>query len=77
MTRAMSGVSRRRANLRSTEPLSLAAEQEILEHGLIKQAVIDAERQAVLELRERGEIGDEAWRRVERDLDLEELRLEA
>jgi CPA1 family monovalent cation:H+ antiporter len=59
------------------QPLSRAAEQELLEHGQIKRSVIDAERQAVLELRQRGEIGDEAWRRVERDLDLEELRLEA
>jgi monovalent cation/hydrogen antiporter len=57
--------------------LSQAAEQELLEHGQIRRAVIDAERQAVLELRQLGEIGDEAWRRVERDLDLEELRLEA
>ena len=59
------------------QPLSLAAEQEILEHGQIKRAVIDAERAAILDLRQRGEIGDQAWRRVERDLDLEELRLEA
>jgi CPA1 family monovalent cation:H+ antiporter len=58
-------------------PHSQAAEQELLEHGQIKRAVIDAERSAVLEMRSRGEIGDEAWRRVERDLDLEELRLEA
>jgi CPA1 family monovalent cation:H+ antiporter len=54
-----------------------AAEQELLEHRLIRRAVIDAERGAVLKLRDRGEINDEAWRRVERDLDLEELRLEA
>jgi CPA1 family monovalent cation:H+ antiporter len=58
-------------------PLSDEAEQEILEHGQIRRAVIDAERAAILELRQRGEIGDHAWRRVERDLDLEELRLEA
>jgi CPA1 family monovalent cation:H+ antiporter len=58
-------------------PLAEAAVQEMLEHGIIRRAVIDAERNAVLELRQRGEIGDEAWRRVERDLDLEELRLEA
>ena len=49
----------------------------MLEHGQIKRAVIDAERAAILDLRQRGEIGDQAWRRVERDLDLEELRLEA
>jgi hypothetical protein len=59
------------------QPLSEVAAQEIVEHGQIRRAVIDAERQAVLELRGRGEIGDEAWRRIERDLDLEELRLEA
>jgi CPA1 family monovalent cation:H+ antiporter len=58
-------------------PLSQAAEQELLEHGQIKRAVIDAERAAILDLHQRGEIGDQAWRRVERDLDLEELRLEA
>lgn len=59
------------------QSLSEIAEQEMLEHGLIRRAVIDAERAAILELRQRGEIGDQAWRRVERDLDLEELRLES
>jgi monovalent cation/hydrogen antiporter len=54
-----------------------AAEQELLEHRLIRRAVIDAERFAVLQLRDRGELNDDAWRRIERDLDLEELRLEA
>jgi CPA1 family monovalent cation:H+ antiporter len=54
-----------------------AAEQELFEHRLIRRAVIDAERAAVLDLRRRGEINDEAWRRIERDLDLEELRMEA
>jgi hypothetical protein len=37
----------------------------------------DAECAAVLGLRERGEIDDECWRRVERDLDLEELRMDS
>lgn len=54
-----------------------AAEQELLEHRQIRRAVIDAERKAVLAQRDRGQINDEAWRRVERDLDLEELRMEA
>jgi hypothetical protein len=49
----------------------------LLEHRLICRAVIDAERTAMLRLRERGEINDETWRRLERDLDLEELRMEA
>jgi CPA1 family monovalent cation:H+ antiporter len=53
------------------------AEQELLEHRLIRRAVIDAERGAVLRLRDRGAVNDEVWRRIERDLDLEELRMEA
>jgi CPA1 family monovalent cation:H+ antiporter len=53
------------------------AEQELLEHRLIRRAVIDAERDVVIRLRDEGRLGDEAMRRLERDLDLEELRLEA
>ena len=58
-------------------PLGEEAEQELLEHRKIRRAVLDAERSAVLELRRRGEIDDETWRRIERDLDLEEIRMEA
>jgi CPA1 family monovalent cation:H+ antiporter len=54
-----------------------AAEQELLEHGLIRREVIDAERQAALDLRDRGVITDDVLRRLERDLDLEDLRMEA
>jgi monovalent cation/hydrogen antiporter len=53
------------------------AEQELIEHRQIRRAVIDAEREAILGMREEGSISDEAFRRVERDLDLEELRMEA
>jgi CPA1 family monovalent cation:H+ antiporter len=53
------------------------SEQEMLEHGQIRGAVLDAEREALLEMRERGAVSDEVFRRVERDLDLEELRMEA
>jgi hypothetical protein len=31
----------------------------------------------VLHLRERGEINDQVWREIERDLDLEEMRMDA
>jgi len=62
----------------SNDPVRDAhAEQELVEHRLIRRAVIDAERDAVLRLRDRGAINDEVWRRIERDLDLEELRMEA
>jgi len=49
-------------------------DQEAVEHGAIQRAVIEAQRLAVIDLRDRGVIGDEALRRVERELDLEELR---
>ncbi len=49
-------------------------DQEMIEHAAIRKAVIDAERVTVIDLRDRGVIGDEVLRRVERDLDLEELR---
>jgi Na+/H+ antiporter len=47
-------------------------EQE--EHERIRREAIAAERFAVLALRDDGAIGEEVLRRVERDLDLEELR---
>lgn len=53
------------------------AERELLEHRRIRQAVIEAERAAIARLRDDGEITDEIFRRIERDLDLEELRMEA
>jgi hypothetical protein len=46
------------------------------DHEQIRREVLSAERFAVIELRDRGVISDEAFRRVERDLDLEELRAE-
>jgi monovalent cation/hydrogen antiporter len=49
-------------------------ELELLEHKEIRDAVLDAEREAVIRLRDDGVIGDEALTRVQRDLDLESLR---
>lgn len=51
-------------------------DQEAIEHAIIQRAVIDAQRLAVIDLRDRGVIGDEAVRVVVRGLDLEELRAE-
>jgi len=51
-------------------------DQEWVEHAAIRQALIDAQRVAVIDLRDRAVIGEDALRRVERDLDLEELRAE-
>jgi len=50
------------------------AEQELLDHLEIRNAVLAAERDAVIALRDDGIIGDEVLTRIERDLDLETLR---
>jgi monovalent cation/hydrogen antiporter len=46
-------------------------------HQHLRLEALEAEREAVIQLRNRGEINDEVLRRIQRDLDLEELRLEA
>jgi len=51
-----------------------AEEQERLEHTEIRLALVAAQREAVIRLRDDGVIGDDALRRVERDLDLEAVR---
>ena len=43
-------------------------------HERLRGELLDAERSALIALRDRGAIGDEALRRVERDLDLAEVR---
>jgi CPA1 family monovalent cation:H+ antiporter len=53
------------------------AEQELVEHRQIRSEVIDAQRDALLAMRDRGAIDDDVLRRIERDLDLEEIRMEA
>jgi CPA1 family monovalent cation:H+ antiporter len=53
------------------------AEQELLEHRHIRLEILKSERESLINLRERGAISDDVFRRVERDLDLEELRMEA
>jgi CPA1 family monovalent cation:H+ antiporter len=53
------------------------AEREATGHRRLSAAIIGAERQAVIRLRDEGAIGDEVLRRVQRDLDLETMLLEA
>jgi CPA1 family monovalent cation:H+ antiporter len=59
------------------DPNDEAADQELLEHREIRHEVIEAERLAVIHMRDTGEISDDVLRRLERELDLEELRMEA
>jgi CPA1 family monovalent cation:H+ antiporter len=51
--------------------------EERHEHLAILGVVIAAQRETVIQMRDAGEIGDDVLRRVERELDLEELRLQA
>jgi CPA1 family monovalent cation:H+ antiporter len=48
----------------------------IAAHERLRRDVVGAQRTAVISLRDRGDIGDDALRRVERELDLEDLRSE-
>src|SRR5436190_1424366 len=53
------------------------AEQELVEHRQIRSDVIDAQRDALRAMRDRGAIDDELLRNIEREPDLEEIRMEA
>ena len=52
-------------------------DQELIEHREIRRTVIDAEREVLLRLRAEGEINDQLLRELERELDLEERRMDA
>jgi CPA1 family monovalent cation:H+ antiporter len=52
-------------------------EKRSLKYQRLRHELIEAERHAIVELRNTGEISDEVMRRVERDLDLEDSRLDA
>jgi Na+/H+ antiporter len=53
-----------------------AIESRSLDYQRLRRELLEAERRAVVELRRSGRIDDEVMRRVVRDLDLEEARLE-
>jgi CPA1 family monovalent cation:H+ antiporter len=61
---------------RALESEAGAAEQASASYRQLRRAMIDAEREAVIDLRDRGVISDEVMRRVQRDLDLEQMLLE-
>jgi len=50
------------------------AQQEALDHRAIRAAVLIAQREAVIQLRDAGVINDETLRRIELELDLEAVR---
>ena len=50
-------------------------QQEINEFHRIQQELLDKERKLILQLRAEAKVSDEAMRRIEYELDLEETRL--
>ncbi len=78
LDRLESGLRDRTRHLATADPDETAERrQERAEHEQIQRGVIAAQRVAVIELRDRREINDETLREVERELDLEEIRMEA
>jgi monovalent cation/hydrogen antiporter len=78
LDRLESGLRDRDQHL-ATENLEETQErtQEQREHEAIQMGVINAQRAVVIGLRDAGEINDATMRTLERELDLEELRMEA
>ena len=52
-------------------------DRELIEHREIRRTVLDSEREALLRLRTEGEVNDQVLRELERELDLEERRMDA
>ena len=54
-----------------------AEDRELIEHREIRRTVIDAEREALVRLRAEGVVSDDVLRDLERELDLDERRMDA
>ena len=77
LDRLESGLRDRGQHLATDDPSETQERrQERIEHEEIQLTVINAQRAAVIELRDAGEINDQTLRTIERELDLEELRME-
>jgi Na+/H+ antiporter len=76
--RLESSLRERTEHLATEDPAETAERRpERVEPEQIQRGVITAQRSAVIGLRDRGEINDLTLRAVERELDLEEIRMEA
>lgn len=64
-------------HLTEMETPETESEQERLDHLAILRSIVDAQRESVIRLRDDGTINDDILRELERELDLEELRLES
>ena len=70
------GVRQARFSARLDDGDDGAIEARSLDYQRLRRELLDAERAAVVELRRLGEISDEVARRITRDLDLEDARLD-
>jgi monovalent cation/hydrogen antiporter len=61
--------------LRKDEVKRKLDEKTIIEFHRIQQELLERERRTLLEMRRKGEIGEEALKKIEYELDLEEMRL--
>jgi len=52
-------------------------DRELIEHTEIKRTILDSEREALMRLRAEGEVNEEILRHLERELDLDERRMDA
>ena len=66
--------TRRATSGRTRTARATRRSRSALDHLEIRTAVLDAEREAVIQLRDDGVISDEVLHSIERDLDLEALR---
>jgi monovalent cation/hydrogen antiporter len=74
--RGLYAFRKRRFAARFDESDDGAIEERSLSYQRLRRELLGAERQAVFNLRRDGKISDETMRRVERDLDLEDTRLD-
>jgi monovalent cation/hydrogen antiporter len=74
--RGLYGFRRTRFMSRFNEDDDGAIEEQSLAYQRLRRELFDAERSAIVDLRRRGVIDDEVERRLYRDLDLEDARLE-
>ena len=78
LARLESGLQDRERHLATEDPAETdERSQEHIAHQEIQLSVINAQRGALIALRDAGEINDATLRTLERELDLEELRMEA
>jgi monovalent cation/hydrogen antiporter len=74
--RGFYGFRRNRFAVRFDETDDGALEQRSMNYQRLRRELLEAEREAVVELRQLGRISDDVMRRIERDIDLEYTRLD-